>query len=143
MNRLFASLLSQTGMELDKRQNDGDKKDRRDKRLSQRQSGSFGRLHLEKGAKKGAKPGKGWQKMAGRRQSSLEKSYELVPTALPVAQGNLDSAQAVLCELIDQGGWQEVSSIGRQEDVLSRSNVFCSSFSPEASIRMHQHLAAN
>ena len=133
-------------MELDKRQNDGDKKDRRDKRLSQRQSGSFGRLHLEKGAKKGAKPAKGWQKMAGRRQSSLEKSYELGPTAAPpVAQGNLDSAQAVLCELIDQVGWQEVSSIGRQEDVLSRSNVFCSSssFGSEASIRMHQHLAAN
>ena len=29
-----------------------------DKRLSQRQSGSFGRLHLEKGTKNGAKPGK-------------------------------------------------------------------------------------
>ena len=66
-------------MELDKRQNDGDKKERTDKRLSQRQSGSFGRLHLEKVTKKGAKPAKGWQKMAARRQSSLEKYYELGP----------------------------------------------------------------
>ena len=133
-------------MELDKRQNDGGKKEEGDKRLSQRQSGSFGRLHLEKVTKKGAKPAKGWQKMAARRQSSLEKYYELGPTAAlpPVAQGHLDSAQAVLCELIDQVGWQEVSSIGTQEDVLSRSNVFCaSSFGPGASIRMHQHLAAN
>ena len=45
-------------MELDKRQNDGGKKEQGDKRLSQRQSGSFGRLHLETGPKKGAKRAK-------------------------------------------------------------------------------------
>ena len=77
--------------------------------------------------KPGQKRGQNAQKMAARRQSSLEKYYELGPTAAlpPVAQGHLDSAQAVLCELIDQVGWQEVSSIGTQEDVLSRSNLFC------------------
>lgn len=59
MNRLFASLPPKLGWRGDKRQNDGDKKRRHtDKRLSQRQSGSFGRLHLEKGTKNGAKPGK-------------------------------------------------------------------------------------
>ena len=99
------------------------------------------------------KSDKKWRKTCKRVAKNGSSTSKLIRKVLwigahsslaPVAQGHLDSAQAVLCELIDQVGWQEVSSIGTQEDVLSRSNVFCaSSFGPEASIRMHQHLAAN
>ena len=98
------------------------------KMMATKKSGQTKDCHKDKAdhspvciCKKGQKMAQNRQKMAAQRQSSLEKYYELGPA---VAQGHLDSALWAHWSARLAG----VSSIGSsQEDVLSRSNVFCAS----------------
>ena len=105
--------------------------EKRDKRLSQRQSGSFGRLHLETGPKKGAK-----------RAKNGSSPSKLIRKVLWIGPRYCSSGPLrFIRELIDQRSWQGWAQLGGAR----RRFVTVKSFLPpllpvwpEGSIRMHQ-----
>ena len=145
MNRLFASLPPKLGWGETKGKMMATKKgDTQTKDCHKDKADHSAVCIWKKGQKTGQNLEK-WQKMAAQRQSSLEKCYELGPTAQSsaVAQGHLDSAQAVLWELIDQVGWQEFELNWEARRRFVTVKCFLQHnqllfLDPEALIRMHQ-----
>ena len=113
MNRLFASLPPNRAVGETKGKTMGGKKRQKIVTKTKRIIRPFASGNR---AKKGGKTRKKWQLCC---QSSLEKYYELGPGT--GAQGHLDSSESSLI----RGVGRVELNWAAQEDVLSRSNVFC------------------